>query len=77
VFVSLSKSNQLARVISSPGKYVTSISICSSLLLLNIANVSRLTYACFNNLKVLLCSVPYLNSVSFCVSLVSSKAFLE
>jgi hypothetical protein len=55
----------------------TSISICSSLLLLNVANVSRLTHAYFNNSKALLCSVPYLNSVSFCVSLVSGKAFLE
>jgi hypothetical protein len=54
-----------------------SVSIRSSLLLLNIANVSRLTYAYFSNLKVLLYSIPYLNSVSFYVSLVSSKAFLE
>jgi hypothetical protein len=54
-----------------------SVSIHSGSLLLNIANISRLTYACFNNLKALLYSVPYLNSVSFCVSLVSSKAFLE
>jgi hypothetical protein len=54
-----------------------SVSICSSSLLLNIANVSRLTHACFNNSKASLCSVPYLNSVSFCVSLVSGKAFLE
>jgi hypothetical protein len=55
----------------------TSVSIRSSLLLLNVANVSRLTHAYFNNLKVLLYSMPYLNSVSFRVSLVSSKAFLE
>jgi hypothetical protein len=55
----------------------TSVSIRSSLLLLNIANVSRLTNACFNNLKALLYSILYLNSVSFCVSLVSSNAFLE
>jgi hypothetical protein len=55
----------------------TSVSICSGSLLLNIANVSRLTHAYFNNLKVLLYSIPYLNSVSFCVSLVSGKAFLE
>jgi hypothetical protein len=54
-----------------------SISIRSSLLLLNIANVSRLMHAYFNNLKALLYSVPYLNSVSFYISLVSSKAFLE
>jgi hypothetical protein len=53
------------------------VSIRSSLLLLNVANISRLTYACFNNLKVLLYSIPYLNSVSFYISLVSSKAFLE
>jgi hypothetical protein len=54
-----------------------SISIRSSLLLLNIANVGRLTYTYFNNLKSLLCSMPYLNSISFYVNLVSSKAFLE
>jgi hypothetical protein len=54
-----------------------SVSIRSSSLLLNVANVSRLTHAYFNNLKALLCSILYLNSVSFCVSLVSSNAFLE
>jgi hypothetical protein len=54
-----------------------SVSICSSSLLLNVANVSGLTHACFNNSKASLCSVPYLNGVSFCVSLVSGKAFLE
>jgi hypothetical protein len=54
-----------------------SISIRSSLLLLNVANVSRLTHTCFNNLKVSSYSVFYLNSISFRVSLVSSKAFLE
>jgi hypothetical protein len=54
-----------------------SISIRSGSLLLNIANVSRLTHAYFNNLKVLLYSMPYLNSISFYISLVSSKAFLE
>ena len=54
-----------------------SVSIRSSLFLLNVANVSRLMQACLSNLKVLSCSCPYLNSVSFRVSLVSSKAFLE
>jgi hypothetical protein len=54
-----------------------SVSIRSGLLLLNVANVSGLTHACFNDLKVLSCSVPYLNGVSFCVSLVSGKAFFE
>jgi hypothetical protein len=54
-----------------------SVSIRSSLLLLNVANVGGLTHACFNNLKASSCSVPYLNSVSFRVSLVSGKAFLE
>jgi hypothetical protein len=54
-----------------------SVSICSSLLLLNIANISRLMHTYFNNLKVLLYFIPYLNSVSFYVSLVGSKAFLE
>jgi hypothetical protein len=54
-----------------------SVSIRSSSLLLNVANVSRLTHACFNNSKVSLCSVPYLNSVFFYVRLVSSKAFLK
>jgi hypothetical protein len=54
-----------------------SVSIYSSSLLLNIANVSRLTHAYFNNLKALSYSIFYLNSMSFCVSLVSSNAFLE
>jgi hypothetical protein len=54
-----------------------SVSIRSGSLLLNVANVSRLTHACFNNLKASSCSVFYLNGVSFCVSLVSGKAFLE
>ena len=54
-----------------------SVSICSSLLLLNIANVSRLMHAYFSNLKALSCSLSHLNSVSFCVSLVSSKAFFK
>jgi hypothetical protein len=54
-----------------------SVSICSGSLLLNVANVSRLTHAYFNNLKALLYSILYLNSVSFCISLVSSNAFLE
>jgi hypothetical protein len=54
-----------------------SVPICSGLLLLNVANVSGLIYAYFNNLKVLLYSVPYLNSISFYVSLVSGKAFFK
>ena len=54
-----------------------SVSIRSGLLLLNVANVSRLIHAYFSNLKALSCSLSHLNSVSFCVSLVSSKAFFK
>jgi hypothetical protein len=55
----------------------TSVSICSGLFLLNVANISRSIHAYLSNLKVLSYSCPYLNSISFCISLVSSKAFLE
>jgi hypothetical protein len=54
-----------------------SVSIYSGLFLLNVANVSRLMHAYLSNLKALSYSLPYLNSVSFRVSLISSKAFLE
>jgi hypothetical protein len=68
----------LSYIMQAPNtKCNVSISIYSSLLLLNIANISRLTYTYFSNLKVLSYSIFYLNSVSFCISLVSSKAFLE
>ena len=53
-----------------------SIFIYSSSFLLNVANVSRSMHTCLSNLKALSCSCPYLNSVSFCVRLVSGKAFL-
>ena len=54
-----------------------SVSIRSGSLLLNVANVSGLMHACFSDLKALSCSLSHLNSVSFCVSLVSSKAFFK
>ena len=54
-----------------------SVSIRSGLLLLNVANISRLMHAYLSNLKALSYLLPYLNSVSFRVSLVSSKAFFK
>lgn len=58
-------------------KSKASISIYSSSLPLNVTNISRLIYAYFSNLKALSYSLSYLNSVSFRVSLVSSKAFFK
>jgi hypothetical protein len=54
-----------------------SVSIRNGSFLLNVANVSGSMHACLSNLKALSCSCPYLNSISFRVSLVSGKAFLE
>jgi hypothetical protein len=49
----------------------------SGFLLLNVINVGSLIQACLSILKALFWSESYLNSVSFCVSLVSGKALRE
>jgi hypothetical protein len=49
----------------------------SNFLLLNVINVEGLIQAYLSILKALFWSKLYLNSVSFCVSLVSSKALRE
>ena len=56
-------------------KSKASVSIRSSFPLVNKISVGSLTQACLSILKALFCPVSYLNSVSFRVSLVSSKAF--
>ena len=53
-----------------------SVSIFIGQLLQNIINIGSLMYTCLSILKVLSCSFLYLNSVSFCVSLVSRITFL-
>jgi len=58
-------------------KSKASVSICISLLLLNVISVRGLMHACLNNLNALSCSLPYLKGVSLRVSFVSSKAFFK
>ena len=56
-------------------KSEASVSIRSGFLLVNKISVGSLTQAYLSILKALFYSIFYLNSMFFCVSLVSSKAF--